>query len=133
MEYNAQNGEVVLPIGGQPRTLAFTMGALMLFASTFPGGLVAGFDALLDPTRLDAVAGFVYHALNQRKKQNNLPPDFSVEMAADWVAELIFTDDRSVFTALASALQQSVIAVGNRTGLATTTTTETTSPQPATI
>lgn len=134
MEYNPQNGEVTLPIGGRQRTLGFTMGALMLFADGFPGGIQAGFEAL-ENTRLEAVASLTYHALKARKKVNELPADFSEELCADWVAELLFTPDKSAFNALAGALVQSMQAVGNRMGLTTTTTTTTTpaaaSPLPA--
>lgn len=110
----ATSGEITLSLGGQPRTLAFNMGTLINFSSGYKGGLPEAFQVMAD-NELVATAQLVYYALRARKHVNNLPAEFDVDIATEWLGEMILTDEAG-FKQLGTALGESLQAVGNKMG-----------------
>lgn len=121
-----QTGDVTLVLGGQPRTVGFTMGALLEFVGLQKGDLQQAIETLSDGNP-DAITPLVYTGLKARKKVNALPADFDLDMAREWVAEVVFLRPEEL-AGLMQALTASFQDLGNRRGAATTPTT--TPPDP---
>jgi hypothetical protein len=113
MSTSQQTGEVTLALGGQPRTVAFTMGALLEFVGLQKGDFQSAIDSLSSGNP-DAITPLVYCGLKARRKANSLPADFDVETAREWVAEIVFLHPDELVP-LMNAL--SFAELGNRKGL----------------
>ncbi len=109
-----QTGEITLPLGGQPRTIAFNMGTLIGFSGLYKGGLTEAFQAMAD-NELVAMAQLVYFGLRARKHVNELPAHFDEDLATEWIGELMLENPEG-FKQLAGALADSLQAVGNKQG-----------------
>ncbi|MCC2547717.1 hypothetical protein LJY25_14775 [Hymenobacter sp. BT175] len=117
MSTPTQTGEVTLSLGGKPRTVAFTMGALLEYVGLQGGDLSAAIDSL-GSGNPDAITPLVYCGLKVRRKVNALPADFDLDTAREWVAEVLFLRPDEL-TPLMEALTASFQELGNRKGLPT--------------
>ncbi|MBG8552357.1 hypothetical protein [Hymenobacter guriensis] len=110
-----QTGDVTLELGGRPRTVGFTMGALLEYVGLSGVDLQDAIERLTSGNP-DAITPLVYCGLKARRKVNALPADFDLETAREWIAEVLFTRPDQL-TPLMEALTASFQELGNRMGV----------------